>query len=111
MNAMPDPGRQWPGDDGQGTLAAYEGSVSIGLIATGRSEFCTCRPEELISAAVERADSFDFLPVVSESADGGEVIVGILHAAAERTSSSDAKRVCDHMEPLSEGHLIGADAS
>jgi hypothetical protein len=58
-----------------------------------------------------RHDSFDHLPVISASPYRSESIVGVLHLGALQADGECIGTVCDRMEPLCEGHLIGADAS
>ena len=52
------------GDDPHNAVAAFQESLPVDLIATGRPDFKTCLPDEALSEVVERnrADGFDFLP-------------------------------------------------
>lgn len=100
-------------DDVHGTLLAFQESLPVHLIATARSDFRTCLPDEALSKVVERTrvDSFDFLPVMRPGPRGGETVAGVLDVAASMSGVAAGQAVRDHMQPLGEGHLIGADAS
>ena len=109
------PGLSWTqsGADSHATLSAYQESLPVKLIATARPDFKTCRIDEQLSVVFDRNrhDSFDYLPVISKSPNRSESIVGVLHIRALQADGGYVGAVCDHMEPLCEGHLIGADAS
>ena len=100
------------GDDAHGALSAFQESLPVHLIATGRAHFKTCLPEESLSEVVERnrVDAFDFLPVMGPGTQSDRTVAGVLNVAAfNRVVPEQAVR--DHMQPLGEEHLIGADAS
>jgi hypothetical protein len=101
------------GDDAHSALSAFQESLPVHLIATGRPDFKTCLPDEALSEVVERnrADGFDFLPVIGPGTRGGETVAGVLEVAAFISGVAPEKTVRDQMQPLGEEHLIGADAS
>lgn len=98
------------GDDEDRALSVFQESLPVQLIATGRSDFKTCLPDETLSDVVERnrAAAFDFLPVVETP--GGETVAGVLEVAA-LMSQVGRELVRDRMQLLGETHLLGADAS
>src|SRR5208337_1420315 len=90
--------------DGLAALTAFEEGLPVRLIATPRSEFKTCGPdEELDAVAARHGQDFDYIPVVER-----EKIIGLLNFVG-RTDYRG--RVREQMAPLSEANLIGADAS
>jgi hypothetical protein len=90
--------------DGPAALDAFERGLPVRLIATLRSEFQTCGPDEELEAVTARnQEAFDYLPVVDR-----ERIIGLLKLV-DRANGQGLVR--DQMDPLSEGSLIGADAS
>ena len=103
---------RWPSDDeiGDDIFETLHSGLAVALIATERKRLMTCRPNELLSAVVPRsaAQQYDYLPVTND--DGGE-IVGLLHARECVQHASGTERVREHFRPLSEGDLIGANAS
>lgn len=82
--------------------------LPVELIMTPRSELLTCMPEELISEVMARNDGpYSFIPVV-----GGDRVCGLFHAHPYFSQVDDESGVVeDFAEPLSEKHLIGANAS
>ena len=83
------------------------------LIATPRSAFKTCRPDEELSIVVARNnEGFDYFPVV-EYADGStrERIIGLVEVIPFTHGVEPRGLVREQMRPLSEENLIGADAS
>ena len=84
--------------------------LTVALIATEREKLMTCRPNEFLSAVVSRSadQQYDYLPVTNEE---GSEIVGLLHAVDFVQNSSCIVPVREHYRPLSEGDLIGANAS
>lgn len=90
--------------NGPAAVGAFEEGLPVRLIATLRSEFKTCGPdEELEAVAARNHEAFDYLPVVER-----ERIIGLLKLV-DRADSSGLVR--HKMDPLSEANLIGADAS
>ena len=82
-------------------------SLSVNLIATPHDDLATCGPGELIAAVREQYSQYDYVPV----RQGGDII-GLLHLAdGERSAAADEESVEEHAKPLSDDHLIGADAS
>jgi hypothetical protein len=103
-------------DDAEATLAAFQEGLPVGLIATARSAFKTCRLDEHLSAVVARnhANSFDYLPVVEGSGDRDQAsdrIIGLVELVPFMQGTEPRGFVRDGMRPLSEENLIGADAS
>src|SRR2546426_12844189 len=98
------------GDDAHNALAAFQESLPVHLIATGRPDFKTCLPDEALSEVVERnrADGFDFLPVMGPGTRDGAMVAGVLEVAAFISAVAPEQTVRDHMQPLGEEHLIGA---
>src|SRR3989442_7606402 len=101
------------GNDAHNALSAFQDSLPVHLIATGRPDFKTCLPDEALSEVVERnrADAYDFLPVMGPGTRGAAMVVGVLDVTAFITGVVPGQTVRDHMKPLGEEHLIGADAS
>ena len=76
-------GRSWAAvaDDPAATLATFQEGLPVRLIATARSAFETCRPDEELSVVVarNRADGFDYLPVVElRRTQASEQIIGLM---------------------------------
>ena len=90
--------------DGPAAVGSFEEGLPVRLIATLRSEFKTCGPdEELEVVAARNQEGFDYLPVVER-----EQIIGLL----KLVDRADGPGLVRHkMDPLSEASLIGADAS
>ena len=101
------------GNDASGALSAFQESLPVHLIATGRADFKTCLPDEALSEVLERnrTDGFDFLPVMSPGTRLGQTVSGVLEVAAIVNVAAPDQPVRDQMRPLGEEHLIGADAS
>lgn len=101
------------GDDAAEALAVVQKSLTVHLIATSRASFSICRPDERLSEVAERnrADSFDFIPVVDSSAAGDEAVVGVLGLAPQSGGGPPTQTVREVMPPLGEKNLIDADAS
>lgn len=104
------------GDKPHVTLEALQAGLTVGLIATARSDLVTCAKEETLAQVVERHrhDQFDFLPVTDEATKGGagtSNIVGLLEIAKHRHGATVDGSVGMSSAPLSENNLIGADAS
>ena len=89
--------------DGPAAVSVFEEGLPVRLIATPRNEFKTCRPdEELEAVAKSNQQAFDYIPVVEQ-----EKIIGLL----QLVGTNHQGVVREHMSTLSEGNLIGADAS
>jgi hypothetical protein len=104
------------GDDPDLTLEAFQRGLTVGLIATKGADFETCTHDEKLSTVVDRnrRKRFDFLPVIEppkEGADTRDKIVGLIEIAPFMQAAKAEGRVRAKMRPLSEGNLIGADAS
>jgi len=99
-------------DNAAAAFATFQEGLPVRLIATARSAFETCRPDEELSVVVARNQGgFDYFPVV-ERADGiREQIVGLVELVRFMHGAEPRGFVRDQMRPLSEENLIGADAS
>ena len=104
------------GDDPADVMRSFENSLPVRLIATPREQFKTCTADENLTSVVERnrADSLDFLPV-TEPVSGKDIqsdrIIGVIELIPfQGAAPAPADLVSDHMRPLSEDNLIGADA-
>ena len=83
--------------------------LAVSLIATPKSAFATCRMDEPLSNVVARnIEKFDHMPVVDSATAS---IVGVVQLSEYFGSPLPAGMVVDHVVPLHEDHLIGADAS
>jgi hypothetical protein len=104
--------RTLAGDDVTDALAVFQESLPVLLIATLRSEFKSCLPEEALREVVDRnrTDNFDHLPVVSRGAQDRETVIGVLEVMSLMSGPVPDLAVDDRMEALGEQHLIGADA-
>ena len=103
---------QWPSDDeiGDDIFETLHSGLVVALIATERKRLMTCRLNESLSVVVPRSTErqYDHLPVTND--DGGDII-GLLHTRECVQYASGTERVGGHFQPLSEGDLIGANAS
>lgn len=86
--------------------------LEISLIATPRQDLKTCRPDESVSDVVRRnTEHYDYLPVVAQSSDQGEVIIGLFHAAHHTQDDNHGMFVRERITSISESFVIGGDAS
>lgn len=93
-------------------LEIFQQSIPVRLIATPRRALATCRPDEPLSAVVERnRDDYDFFPVIESADEKPEPIVGLIELVPYRDGAQPFGFVREAMQPLSEHNLIGADAS
>ena len=104
------------GDDPEGTLATFQSGLTVDLIATKRADFETCAEDETLSSLVERNrdNKFDFLPVTKTApteARKPASIIGLIEIAPFMHAAKPLGLVGDMMQPLSEGNLLGGDAS
>jgi hypothetical protein len=100
-------------DDPAVTLETFQEKLPVRLIATPRSVFKTCRADEELSVVVaHNEERFDHFPVV-ERVGGStqERIIGLLEVIPFMRGTEPRGLVRDHMRPLWEENLIGADAS
>jgi CBS domain-containing protein len=97
-------------DDSVEALTAFEDGLPVRLISTPREKMKTCRAEENVASVIERnrVDQFDHLPVTAAGASGR--IIGLIELASFRAGTSPEGTIGNHMQPLSEENLIGADA-
>ncbi len=92
-------------------MAAFQGGLPVRLIATPREALQTCRSDERLADVVEQDhEKFDYLPVTDRPKDGRERIIGLVYLAPYLLGEAAHGVVKDHMLPLSEDNLIGADA-
>ena len=103
---------QWPSDDeiGDDIFETLHSGLTVALIATKRRRLVTCGLNASLSAVVPQSKEkqYDYLPVVD---DEGSKIVGLLNTGELVQNSSCKGLVREYSHPLSEGNLIGADAS
>jgi CBS domain-containing protein len=91
---------------------ALHSGLTVQLIATNRDDLVTCKSDETVSAVVDRnTEQYDFIPVISAEGPAGEVIIGLFHAEQFRSTPRSNNSVEQHLLPLSEDYLVGADAS
>jgi hypothetical protein len=106
---------RWPNSDEVASIGVFEAlhsGLTVGLIATSRDQLMTCSSEAAASLVIARnTEQYDFIPVIEEPASGQSRIVGLFHAAGFAGRPAPDGRVRDHLLPLSEEYLIGADAS
>lgn len=97
------------------TLEVYLSVLTVGLIATPRTELESCDISEQLASVVERnnqRNKFDFMPVTGpEGSEAHGKIKGLIELTQITEPLEAGVLVRDHMQPLSEEHLIGADAS
>jgi hypothetical protein len=95
-----------------GVFRAIHSGLTVQLIETSRRDLVTCRACDAASLVIEHiTEQYDFIPVTEHSGTGRDRIVGLFHAAAFHDAPAPDGRVADHLLPLSEEYLIGADAS
>lgn len=104
---------RWANGDEIGSGDIFEmlhSGLTVALIATARETLVTCCPNESLSDVVSRSaeQQYDYLPVTN---DEESEIVGLLHTTDFVQDSPCVGIVRDCFRPLSEGDLIGADAS
>jgi len=85
------------------------------MISTKRCRLMVCARDKSLSEVLLRnnkqlAGPYDFLPV-TESGEPLDRIIGLFHAAKFSNDRQGDETVGKHCEPISEDHLIGADAS
>jgi hypothetical protein len=90
--------------------------LTVGLIATKRTDFVTCAEDEALETVVERTrrQRFDYLPVTEHTAGVANTygrIVGLIEIASLMNGATAAGLIRDWMQRLSDENLIGADAS
>lgn len=94
------------GGSHRSTHRFLQDTLQVSVIMTPKASFVTCRPSDSMERARGRASDLDLdnLPVI----DSAGAITGVIHTKGPQTGS-DA--VSDHLQPLCEQMLIGADAS
>jgi len=96
--------------DALAALANFEEGLPVRLIATHRKELQTCRAgEDLRHVVRQNRAGYDHLPV-EDDIGGLARIVGLLAVPRSTEHVEHGRRVESAMMPLSEEHLIGADA-
>ena len=99
-------------EDAADALRTFQDGLPVRLIATARSEFKTCHPDEELSAVIGRNQAkFDILPVVEAPNGSKGRIIGFIDLVPYMGDGVPSGYVRDKMQPLSEENLIGADAS
>jgi hypothetical protein len=99
-------------------MAAFQRGLPVRLIATPREALQTCRSDERLAEVVARElerfarhqERFDYLPVTDAPENGRAPIVGLIYLVPHLRGEAADGAVRDHMLPMSEDNLIGADA-
>ncbi|MEO3430712.1 hypothetical protein AAFN88_17795 [Pelagibius sp. CAU 1746] len=85
--------------------------LTVQLIMTTRDQLMMCRADDDVAGIMSRNTArYDFIPVL-DAAHKGDRIKGLFHAARFFDGPVPNGSVRDHLLPLAEEHLIGADAS
>src|SRR4051794_21452855 len=93
-------------EDPAEALKAFENGLLVSLISTPRDKIKTCRANEVVAAVVagNRADQFDFLPVIeplSGTGDAPDRIIGLIEVGLFLdTGTIPEGLVRDHMRAL-----------
>jgi len=88
-------------------LKTFEEGLPVRLISTPREQMRTCSVNEELASVIERnVEQFDYLPVTENPGH----IVGLIELGSFGAQAMPAGSVRNHMQPLSEENLIGADA-
>jgi hypothetical protein len=91
------------------TFETLHSGLTVELIATPRTKLKTCATGESVAAIIHsNTQGYDFIPVLADGGSGD--IIGLLHAADPQVAAANGL-VADHMLPLSEQQLVGADSS
>jgi hypothetical protein len=102
----------WANNDeiaSSGIFEAVHSGLTVQLIATPRAQLMTCKADEPASLALGRnTERYDHLPVLDLAA-GEERIVGLFNASIFFNAPTPDGQVRNHMLPLAEEYLIGAD--
>ena len=101
---------RWAADSevGPDVLIPLQRSLTVDTIMTPRARLATCRYNETASAVMARnKGDFSFLPVV----DPTERFLGLYKAEQWFSKEAPDEPIGDDFEPLSEDHVLGADAS
>jgi hypothetical protein len=105
----------WAPSDLNGSGEIFEtlhSGLKVKLIATAREDLSTCRPDERVSAVLQRnIELYDFIPVVNDTPEGNQHIIGLFHAANYKSDNGVEDHIQDNFNTLSEELIIGADAS
>jgi hypothetical protein len=106
---------RWASHDEIGSGDIFEtvhSGLTVRLIATSRDDLMTCKADEAASDVIDRnTQQYDFIPVVAGGGTEDQRIVGLFHVAPFRGGSSPKGSIADHLLPLAENYLVGADAS
>jgi hypothetical protein len=90
---------------------AVHTGLTVRMIMTPRKQLKTCNVNDDISQVVSHNFArFDYFPVL-ETGDDGSSIKGLFHAAHYFDGQVPEGIIQHHFMPLTEDHLIGADAS
>ena len=104
----------WANNDeiaSSGIFEAVHSGLTVQLIATPRAQLMTCKADEAAALVLKRnTERYDPLPVLDLAA-GEERIVGLFKASTFFKAPIPDGQVRNHMLPLAEEYLIGADAS
>ncbi|MBB3066004.1 hypothetical protein [Limibacillus halophilus] len=93
------------------TFEEVHQGLTVRLVMTRRDNFEMCDADDPVSTvAAKNTNRYDFIPVMSASAKG-ERIIGLFYAAPYFKTPPPKGCIKDHLVPLDEENLIGADAS
>jgi hypothetical protein len=83
--------------DGPGEIfETLHSGLKVKLIATPREDLSTCRPDENVSAVLRRnIELYDFIPVVNDTTEGNQHIIGLFHAANYKSNNGVVDRIQD----------------
>jgi hypothetical protein len=95
----------------QQNWAVIEPEAAGGVRVYFVGDLRTCTPDDAIADVIGRnIESYDFLPVVSQSSPKNASVIGLFHAAKVSRAASLDGCIREHYDPLSEEFVIGADA-
>ena len=91
---------------------ALHAGLTVELISTKRPQLMTCALHEALPVVMARnTEAYDFLPVVAPGDRQQDRIIGLFDAVQFCDEVSVEGHIEQHYVPLSEEHLMGADAS
>lgn len=106
---------RWANHEEIGSGSVFEGlhsGLTVSLIATPRDELMTCGSSEPVADVMARnTEPYDYLPVLASAEASGGQIIGLFPALNAFALTSHEGNIKEHLIPLSEGYVIGADGS
>lgn len=86
--------------------------LTVRMIETPRGSLRMCRSDDTVSTVIRsNVERYDYIPVLASRRRNVDAVVGMLHAAKLMGGAQCDEAVAQHMLPLSEEYLIGAEAS